>query len=133
MSRTWIAYSVTGAIGLGIVAGGAAAAAAAMDLRTADDQVLPGGAISGPQGDVLEQPTVQLRVTGSAVELVTAATPAQLTAITPAEPADSVDTVAPGNSDDDEYDDATDDDNADDDSVHDDPVTPPTIVSAPSA
>jgi len=87
MNKKWIAYGVTSIVGLGVISGGAVAAAAAMDLRTTEGTVLPGGALTGKNGSFLDSPSVQLRVTGSAVTLVSAASPAQLaSAASPASP-----------------------------------------------
>jgi hypothetical protein len=83
MKKKWIAYGVTGALGLGLVAGGATAAAAAMDLRTTDGAVVPGGAITGKNGSVLDKPTVSLSVSDTSVTVVSAATPAQVTGASP--------------------------------------------------
>ncbi|RZI80226.1 MAG: hypothetical protein EOO67_19650, partial [Microbacterium sp.] len=85
MKKKWIAYSVTGAVGLGLVAGGATAMASAMDLRTTDGTVVPGGAITGKNGSVLDRP-VTLNVSDTSVTVVSAATPAEVTAVTPATP-----------------------------------------------
>ena len=45
--KKWIAYGVTGIVGLGIIAGGAAAAAQSMDLRTIDDERISSGTLNG--------------------------------------------------------------------------------------
>lgn len=47
MGMKWIAYGVTGALGLTAVAGSAVAVANAMELRTETGQVIAGGVISG--------------------------------------------------------------------------------------
>ncbi|MGO1770562.1 MAG: hypothetical protein ACTHZX_11465 [Microbacterium sp.] len=47
MSRKWIAYGVTGALGVAVLSGGAVAMASAMDLRTASGDVLENGVITG--------------------------------------------------------------------------------------
>ncbi|WP_449278381.1 hypothetical protein [Leucobacter sp. GX24907] len=44
--KKWIAYGATGLVGLGLFAGGAAAAANAMELRTTDGTVVSGGPIT---------------------------------------------------------------------------------------
>ena len=50
MSRKWIAYGVTGALGVAVLGGGAVAAANALDLRTASGDVIADGAITGADG-----------------------------------------------------------------------------------
>ena len=45
--KKWIAYGVTGIVGLGLIAGGAAAAAQSMDLRTIDDERISSGTLNG--------------------------------------------------------------------------------------
>src|SRR5690606_3309868 len=72
--KKWIAYGATGAVGLGVIAGGAAAAASTMDLRTQDGAVVPGGAIT-ERASVLDGKKVQLRQTDSAVTVVSAPSP----------------------------------------------------------
>lgn len=72
---TWVAYGVTGVIGLGVLAGAATAAASAMDLRSADGTTIPGGQLTGKNGSLLERPTVQLRVDGQSVTVVSAPSP----------------------------------------------------------
>lgn len=72
--KKWIAYGATGALGLGVIAGGAAAAASTMDLRTQDGAVVPGGAIT-ERASVLDGKKVQLRQTDSAVTVVSAPSP----------------------------------------------------------
>lgn len=79
MARRWITYGVSGVVGIGLLAGGATAAAASMDLRMTDGQVVPGGAITGKNGSVLDRPTVQLQVTETSATVVSATTPAALT------------------------------------------------------
>lgn len=69
--KKWITYGLTGALGIGILAGGAAAAANSMDLRTTDGNVVPGGAITEKKG-VLDRDTVQLRETDSSVSVISA-------------------------------------------------------------
>lgn len=71
MKKKWIAYGVTGAVGIGVLAGGAVAAASSMDLRTTDGTVVPGGAITERTG-VLDRDTVQLRETNTSVSVVSA-------------------------------------------------------------
>lgn len=68
--KKWIAYGVTGAIGLAVIAGGAAAAASSMDLRTSDGDVVPGGAITGKDGNVLDRDSVKLKVTDTSATVV---------------------------------------------------------------
>lgn len=72
--KKWIAYGATGAVGLGVIAGGAVAAASTMDLRTQDGTVVPGGAIT-ERASVLDGDKVQLRQTDSAVTVVSAPSP----------------------------------------------------------
>lgn len=79
MNRTWITYGVTGIVGVGLIAGGATAAAASMELRTTAGEVVSGGAITGKDGSVLDRPTVHLQVTGSSATVVSANTPTALT------------------------------------------------------
>jgi len=86
MNKKWIAYGVTGAVGLGLVAGGASAMASAMDLRTTDGTVVPGGAITGKNGSVLDRP-VTLSVSDTSVTVVSAATPTVVTPASAATPA----------------------------------------------
>ena len=73
--QKWIAYGLTGVVGIGVIAGGAAATASAMDLRTTDGTTVPGGAITGREGGMLERGNVQLRVTDSSVTVVSAPSP----------------------------------------------------------
>jgi hypothetical protein len=73
--QKWIAYGLTGVVGIGVIAGGAAATASAMDLRTTDGTIVPGGAITGRDGGMLERGNVQLRVTDSSVTVVSAPSP----------------------------------------------------------
>jgi len=70
-SKKWIFTGVAGVVGLGIVAGGAAATASTMNLQTTDGTVIPGGAIN-ERASVLDGKTVQLRQTNSAVTVVSA-------------------------------------------------------------
>lgn len=72
--KKWVTYGVTGVVGLGIIAGGAAAAASAMDLRTEDGNVVPGGAIT-ERSSMLDDKKVQLRETDSSVTVVSAPSP----------------------------------------------------------
>lgn len=69
--KKWIFTGVAGIVGLGVVAGGAAATASTMDLKTTDGTVIPGGAITERSG-VLDANTVQLRQTNSSVTVVSA-------------------------------------------------------------
>ena len=69
--KKWIFTGVAGVVGLGIVAGGAAATASTMNLQTTDGTVIPGGAINERAG-VLSGNTVQLRETNSSVTVVSA-------------------------------------------------------------
>ncbi|QTV79677.1 hypothetical protein [Microbacterium sp. NIBRBAC000506063] len=71
--KKWIAYGITGVVGLGVVAGGATAAASSMDLRTQDGTVVPGSTITNGKS-VIDGTTVQLRDTGSSISVVTAPT-----------------------------------------------------------
>ncbi len=73
--QKWIVYGVTGAMGIGVLAGGAAAAASAMDLRTTDGTTVPGGVITGRDAGVLDRGNVQMRVTDSSVTVVSAPSP----------------------------------------------------------
>jgi hypothetical protein len=73
--QKWIVYGVTGAMGIGVLAGGAAAAASAMDLRTTDGTTVPGGVITGRDAGVLDRGNVQMRVTDSSVTVVSALSP----------------------------------------------------------
>ncbi|WP_119698627.1 hypothetical protein [Microbacterium halotolerans] len=78
MSRKWIAYGVTGALGVAVLGGGAVAAANALDLRTASGEVIADGAITGadgarPAGDI-ESGSVALTAP-TAGEQVSPATP----------------------------------------------------------
>lgn len=50
MNKRWIAYGVTGVVGLGVIAGGATVAASGMELHTETGQVLPGGSITSRAG-----------------------------------------------------------------------------------
>lgn len=50
MNKRWIAYGVTGVLGLGVIAGGATVAANGMELRTQTGEVLPGGSITDRSG-----------------------------------------------------------------------------------
>ncbi|WP_460784561.1 hypothetical protein [Microbacterium tumbae] len=85
-TKKWIAYGVTGLVGLGVVAGGAAATASTMDLHTTEGTVVPGGAVTN-RGNVLDTATVQLQQTNSSVTVVTAPSaatvPTPATAVTP--------------------------------------------------
>jgi hypothetical protein len=78
--QKWIVYGVTGAMGIGVIAGGAAAAASAMELRTTDGTTVPGGVITGRDAGVLDRGNVQMRVTDSSVTVVSApsATPVEV-------------------------------------------------------
>src|SRR5690606_36544676 len=67
--KKWIFTGVAGVVGLGIVAGGAAATASTMNLQTTDGTAIPGGAITQRAG-VLDVPTVNLRETTSSVTVV---------------------------------------------------------------
>ena len=69
--KKWIFTGVAGVVGLGIVAGGAAATASTMNLQTTNGTVIPDGAITERAG-VLDSKTVQLRQTNSAVTVVSA-------------------------------------------------------------
>lgn len=73
--QKWIVYGVTGAMGISVLAGGAAAAASAMDLRTTDGATVPGGVITGRDAGVLDRGNVQMRVTDSSVTVVSAPSP----------------------------------------------------------
>lgn len=73
--QKWIVYGVTGAMGISVLAGGAAAAASAMDLRTTDGAPVPGGVITGRDAGVLDRGNVQMRVTDSSVTVVSAPSP----------------------------------------------------------
>ncbi|HET8928783.1 MAG TPA: hypothetical protein VFN24_13270 [Microbacterium sp.] len=70
--KKWITYGVTGIIGLGLIAGGAAAAAQSMDLRTIDDQRISNGTLDGTLST--DQP---------AVDPTQTAEPDATTAVTP--------------------------------------------------
>jgi len=70
-TKKWIAYGVTGLVGLGVIAGGAAATASTMDLQTTEGTVVPGGALTN-RGDVLDTATVHLQQTNSSVTVVSA-------------------------------------------------------------
>lgn len=74
--RKWIAYGVTGAVGVGIVAGGAAVAANAMEIRTIEGTTLPGGAIVYGDAKTADKGAIatgkmELRDTGTSVSVVT--------------------------------------------------------------
>lgn len=76
MNKTrWVAYGVTGVVGLGALAGGAAAAASTMELRTTGGTIVPGGAITDGHGDVIDRGAVSLRVTDSSVTVISAPSP----------------------------------------------------------
>lgn len=77
--KKWVAYGLTGAIGLAVIAGGAAAVASTMDLRTSGGETVPGGAINGREG-VLDRDQVNLRVTDSSVTVVSALSPTVVSA-----------------------------------------------------
>lgn len=83
--KKWIAYGVTGMVGLGVVAGAAAATASTIDMQTTEGTIVPGGVITNSGKDVLDTATVQLQQTNSAVTVVTA--PSAATVTTPATPA----------------------------------------------
>ncbi len=72
--KKWVAYGVTGLVGIGIISGGAAAVASSMDLRTEQGTVVPGGAIT-ERSSVLDRDKVQLRATNSSVTVVSAPSP----------------------------------------------------------
>lgn len=58
MTKKWITYGVAGALGLGIVAGGAVAAAQALDLRTSSGVPIDGErALTARDGGALAAPT----------------------------------------------------------------------------
>ena len=82
--KKWITYGVTGVVGLGVLAGGAVAAASTMDLRTDDGNVVPGGAIT-ERGSVIDGKKVQLSETNSSVTVVSAPSPLSVTS-TPSAP-----------------------------------------------
>lgn len=71
--KKWITFGAIGVVGLGILAGGAAATAASMDLRSTDGTVLPGGAITGRESGVLDRSGVQMNVTDTSVSVVSVA------------------------------------------------------------
>lgn len=109
--RKWIAYGVTGAVGVGIVAGGATVAANAMEIRNAEGTPLPAAAIThdGASADngSIDTGKVELRHTGTSVSVVTP--PSATTAPTPNTPQTPVSQPSPPS-----------------------PVTPPSPVSVPS-
>ena len=70
--KKWITYGVTGIVGLGLIAGGAAAVAQSMDLRTIDDQRISNGTLDGTLST--DQPVVEPTQT---------ADPSVTTAVTP--------------------------------------------------
>lgn len=75
-TKKWIAYGVTGIVGLGLIAGGATAAAAAMDLRDPEGTTLPGGQLTGTSTPTLDGSTpVTVDVTNDTAKVVTAVTP----------------------------------------------------------
>jgi hypothetical protein len=73
--QKWIAYGLTGAVGIGILAGAATAAANAMDLRTTEGTTMPGGVITGGEGRVLDLSTVQRGLADSSITVVSAPSP----------------------------------------------------------
>jgi hypothetical protein len=73
--QKWIAYGLTGAVGIGILAGAATAAANAMDLRTTEGTTMPGGVITGGEGGVLDLSTVQRGLADSSITVVSAPSP----------------------------------------------------------
>lgn len=70
--KKWIIFGLTGAVGLSVIAGGAAATAASMELRTDDGTEIPG--VDVPKGKtVLDDKGVTLRVSDDgAASVVTA-------------------------------------------------------------
>lgn len=100
MNKKWIAYSVTGVVGVGLLAGGASAVASSMDLRTGDGQTIPGGPLVGSTESspaVIESPKVTLSVTDTSVTVVSTVTPtpSPLTPVTPATPVSPVTPATP--------------------------------------
>lgn len=90
MNKKWIIYGVTGLAGIGIVAGGATAAAASMDLRTTDGTTVSGGALTDRGAavngkSVIDGERVQLSQTNSSVTVVSAPS-ASTVASTPSSP-----------------------------------------------
>lgn len=120
-TKKWIVYGATGVVGLGLIAGGATAAAAAMDLRDAEGATLPGGQLTGKAPSTFDSSTpVRMQVTEDDATVVSAPSPtpaaspqpapSPATPATPATPASPVTPVTPPS-----------------------PVTPPTPASAVSA
>ncbi|WP_251455492.1 hypothetical protein, partial [Microbacterium sp. Marseille-Q6648] len=86
--RKWVAYGVAGAVGLVVIGGGAAATAANMNLRSTDGQVVPGGAVTGPSGNVLDRAGVTMTTTDTSASVVSSASPTPTpSAPSPASPA----------------------------------------------
>jgi cell division septation protein DedD len=71
--KKWITYGVTGIVGLGLIAGGAAAAAQSMDLRTIDDQRISNGTLDGTLST--DQPVVDDPTPTAGPSATTAVTP----------------------------------------------------------
>jgi hypothetical protein len=93
-SKKWIAYGVTGVVGLGLIAGGATAAAVAMDLRDAEGTTLPGGELTGKGKAALEvSEPVRIQVTDDSAAILTA--PTAVTPATPLTPVTPVTVVTP--------------------------------------
>lgn len=93
--KKWVSFGVAGAVGLTIVGGAAAATAASMSLHTTDGSIVPGGPVVGPNGNVLDRPGLQLRVTDTSVSVVSApsATPAP-SVVPPVAPSPSLSQVS---------------------------------------
>ncbi|MEV7694693.1 hypothetical protein AB0N73_15310 [Microbacterium sp. NPDC089189] len=93
--KKWLTYGVGGVLGAGILAGGATVAAQAMELRTSDGQVLPGGAITGRESAALDADGVLVRLHDDHVSIVSAPEPQQLDADDTVPSVPSVPEVAP--------------------------------------
>lgn len=97
-SKKWIVYGATGVIGLGLLAGGAAAAATAMDLRDAEGTTLPGGQLTGKSAANLDGSTpITMDVTDDTATVVTTVTPtvSPVTPVTPPSPVTPVTQATP--------------------------------------
>ena len=97
--KKWVAYGVSGVVGLGILAGGAVTAAQAMDLRSLDGQTIPGGSLTGKASLVSETPDATPTPTPSPSASHTGpspvTTPTAATPPTPPTPASAPSPVTP--------------------------------------
>lgn len=94
--KKWLTYGIAGAMGLTLVGGAAAATAASMNLQSTDGATVPGGAIVGPGGSVLDRTGVQMSVTDTSATVVSATspTPSPTSVPSPASPAAPSSTVS---------------------------------------